>query len=70
LPKPDRANSRPVQGDQEYLADLPREHWLEIRMKDEEGNAALEKVAERLKLQRKEFEKRFEEKRVKITGGR
>ena len=54
---------------QEYLAELPREHWLEIRMKDEEGNAALEKVAERLKLQRKEFEKRFEEKRVKITAG-
>ena len=54
---------------QEYLSDLPREHWLEIRMKDEEGNAALEKVAERLKLQRKEFEKRFEEKRVKITAG-
>ncbi len=54
---------------EEYLADLPREQWLEIRMKDEDGNAALEKVAERLKLQRKEFEKRFEEKRVKITAG-
>ncbi len=54
---------------QDYLADLPREHWLEIRLKEEEGNAALEKVAERLKLQRKEFEKRFEEKRAKITAG-
>ena len=54
---------------QDYLADLPREHWLEIRLKDEAGNAALEKVAERLKLQRKEFEKRFEEKRAKITAG-
>ncbi len=53
----------------DYLGELPREHWLEIRLQDEETNAALEKVAERLKLQRKEFEKRFEEKRAKITAG-
>src|SRR6188768_1963364 len=55
--------------DETYLADLPREQWLEIRLQDEEGNAALESSAERLKLQRKEFERRFDEKRAKITAG-
>ena len=55
--------------DEEYLSDLPREQWLEIRLQDDEGNAAVERAAERLKLQRKEFEKRFEEKRAKITAG-
>jgi DNA-directed RNA polymerase subunit beta len=55
--------------DETYLSDLPREQWLEIRLQDDEGNAALERTAERLKQQRKEFEKRFEEKRVKITAG-
>jgi DNA-directed RNA polymerase subunit beta len=55
--------------DEAYLSDLPREQWLEIRLQDEDGNAAVERAAERLKLQRKEFEKRFEEKRAKITAG-
>jgi DNA-directed RNA polymerase subunit beta len=55
--------------DETYLSELPREQWLEIRLQDEEANAALERSAERLKLQRKEFEKRFEEKRAKITAG-
>jgi len=58
-----------TQIDEAYLSDLPREQWLEIRLQDEEGNAAVERAAERLKLQRKEFEKRFEEKRAKITAG-
>src|SRR4029078_31915 len=35
--------------DEVYLADLPREQWLEIRLQDEEGNAAVERAAERLK---------------------
>ena len=55
--------------DETYLADLPREQWLEIRLQDEEANAAIESAAERLKTQRKEFEKRFDEKRAKITAG-
>jgi DNA-directed RNA polymerase subunit beta len=55
--------------DQAYLVDLPREQWFEIRLKDEEANAQLETVSERLKAQRKAFEKRFEEKRAKITAG-
>jgi DNA-directed RNA polymerase subunit beta len=55
--------------DQAYLADLPREQWFEIRLKDEEANAQLETVSERMKAQRKNFEKRFEEKKAKITAG-
>jgi len=55
--------------DETYLSDLPREQWLEIRLQDEEANAAIERAAERLKLQRKEFERRYDEKRAKITAG-
>jgi DNA-directed RNA polymerase subunit beta len=55
--------------DEAYLADLPREQWFEIRLKDEEANAQLETVSERLKGQRKAFEKRFDEKKIKITAG-
>jgi DNA-directed RNA polymerase subunit beta len=54
---------------EDYLGELPREHWLEIRVKEDEVNESLEKVSERLKLQRKEFEKRYEDKRAKITAG-
>jgi DNA-directed RNA polymerase subunit beta len=53
----------------DYLADLPREHWLEVRLEDEEANAGLEVTAERMRAQRKEFERRLEEKRQKITQG-
>ena len=55
--------------DEAYLSDLPREQWFEIRFKDEETNAQLETVSERLKGQRRTFEKRFEEKKAKITAG-
>ena len=55
--------------DEAYLADVPREQWFEIRFKDEETNTQLETVSERLKGQRKTFEKRFEEKKAKITAG-
>jgi DNA-directed RNA polymerase subunit beta len=55
--------------DETYLSSMPREQWLEIRLQDDEENAAVESAAERLKAQRKEFEKRFDEKRAKITAG-
>jgi DNA-directed RNA polymerase subunit beta len=55
--------------DETYLSSMPREQWLEIRLQDDEENAAVERAAERLKAQRKEFEKRFDEKRAKITAG-
>ena len=53
----------------DYLADLPREHWLEVRLEDDDANSSLELTAERMREQRKEFERRLEEKRQKITQG-
>ncbi len=53
----------------EYLDDLPREQWFEIRLQDDDSNAQLEQVAERLKAQQRAFEKRFEDKKAKITAG-
>ncbi len=34
---------------QEYLDEVPRENWFEIRLRDEDANAQLETVAERLR---------------------
>src|SRR6202008_3299953 len=53
----------------EYLDELPREEWFEIRLEDEDANSQLEQAAERLKAQRKAFEKRLDDKRAKITAG-
>ena len=53
----------------EYLDELPRESWFEIRLQDEEANTQLEQAAERLQVQRKAFEKRLEDKKAKITQG-
>ena len=52
-----------------YLEELPREQWFEIRLKNDEANEQLEKAFERLKAQREEFDRRFDEKKVKITAG-
>jgi DNA-directed RNA polymerase subunit beta len=55
--------------EEDVLASMPREQWLEVRLKDDEANSSLEQMAERMKLQRTEFDKRFEEKKAKITAG-
>ena len=52
-----------------YMDELTREQWFEIRLTNDAANSALEQAAERLKTQREDFERRFEEKRVKITAG-
>ena len=52
-----------------YLDELQREQWFEIRLTNDDANTQLEKAAERLKSQREDFERRFEEKRRKITAG-
>ena len=52
-----------------YLGELPRERWFEIRVKDDDLNSQLERAAERLRSQSEEFERRFDEKRHKITAG-
>jgi DNA-directed RNA polymerase subunit beta len=53
----------------EYLDELPRDEWFEIRLDDEDSNSQLEATSERLKGQRKQFEARLENKRAKITAG-
>ncbi|NND47859.1 MAG: DNA-directed RNA polymerase subunit beta, partial [Woeseiaceae bacterium] len=52
-----------------YLEELPREQWFEIRLKNDEANEQLQNSFERLKSQRDEFDRRFDEKRAKITAG-
>ena len=52
-----------------YLDELPREKWFEIRLKNEEANEQLETAAERLKSLRAEFDRRYDEKKEKITAG-
>src|SRR6185295_12906200 len=52
-----------------YLAELPREKWFEIRLRAEDANQQLEEAQRRLEDLRKDFEKRFEEKKTKITAG-
>ena len=53
----------------DYLTEVPREKWFEIRLKSDEANEQLEKAAEQLKGIRAEFDRRLEEKRMKITAG-
>ena len=52
-----------------YLDEVPREQWFEVRLKNDEANEQLQKAFERLNSQREEFDRRFEEKRTKITAG-
>ena len=54
---------------QVFLNDLTREQWFEIRLRNDEANKQLEQVAERLRMQREEFNRRYEVKRKKITAG-
>ncbi|MBN8279372.1 MAG: DNA-directed RNA polymerase subunit beta [Gammaproteobacteria bacterium] len=61
-----KSGGRVTQG---YLAELAREKWFEIRLANDDANAQLEQAAERLRQQRQEFDRRFEEKRKKITAG-
>jgi DNA-directed RNA polymerase subunit beta len=53
----------------EYLDAVPREEWFEIRLEDEDANSQLEAASERVKVQRKAFEKRLDDKKAKITAG-
>ncbi len=52
-----------------YLADLDRDQWLQIRLKNEEAAAQLEAIAKQVESLREEFRKRYEEKKRKLTAG-
>ncbi len=52
-----------------YLAELEREKWFEIRLKNDEANADLEAVAAQVEQMRTDFEQQYEIKRNKLTQG-
>jgi DNA-directed RNA polymerase subunit beta len=51
----------------EYLSELPREKWFEIRLKESAAEKQLEAAAKQLKAIRSDFEKAYEDKRLKIV---
>ncbi|MDH3830457.1 MAG: DNA-directed RNA polymerase subunit beta [Gammaproteobacteria bacterium] len=53
----------------DYLADIGRDKWFEINLRNEDANADLEKISDQLKELRKGFQERLEDKRVKLTSG-
>ncbi|OGT30594.1 MAG: DNA-directed RNA polymerase subunit beta [Gammaproteobacteria bacterium RIFCSPHIGHO2_12_FULL_35_23] len=52
-----------------YLDELTRDKWFEIRLRSEEAQEQLEASHEHLKKFQKDYERRFEAKRRKITEG-
>jgi DNA-directed RNA polymerase subunit beta len=52
-----------------YLAELKRDDWFKLRMRNAEAQDTLERAARQIEAQRKEFDKRFDEKKEKITRG-
>jgi DNA-directed RNA polymerase subunit beta len=53
----------------EYLDELPREKWFEIRLHNEETQTLLEAAHKQLRHQRAEFDRKYEAKKRKITAG-
>ncbi|KAF1689306.1 DNA-directed RNA polymerase subunit beta [Pseudoxanthomonas taiwanensis] len=52
-----------------YLDGLKKSDWFLLRMKDEEAAEAIERAQKQIQAHEKEFEKRFADKRAKITQG-
>jgi DNA-directed RNA polymerase subunit beta len=53
----------------DYLADLDKYHWFDIRPADDDAAAALEAIKESIAEKRHQFDLAFEEKRKKLTQG-
>lgn len=53
----------------DYLAELSRQQWFEIRLRNEQANQSIENIRDQLAAQRKEFDRWFEEKQDKIKMG-
>jgi DNA-directed RNA polymerase subunit beta len=51
------------------LDEIDRTKWFDIRLKNEDANQDLERLAGQLERYRGEFQKRFEEKRAKLISG-
>jgi len=52
-----------------YLDELERKKWSEIRLKNEQANEQMERLAKQLKEQRKRLDELFDEKKGKLTAG-
>ncbi len=52
-----------------YLEELPRNRWFEIRMRSESVNRQLERAERQISDLRETLDRRFEEKRAKLTSG-
>jgi len=53
----------------DYLEDLPRDKWFDVRLKNDDANTQLEQLSQQLKAQRKALDDKFEEKRGKLMAG-
>ncbi len=53
----------------DYLQELGKKQWFEIRLRKEEANQTIENIRDQLDAQRTDFDHRFEEKREKIEEG-
>jgi DNA-directed RNA polymerase subunit beta len=52
-----------------YLSGVSRDHWFEVRLRDDDVNAQLEDLGRQLKDQAEAFERRFEHKKAKLAAG-
>jgi len=53
----------------EYLDGLKKDEWFAIRMKDEDVGEQIERAQKQIEAHKAEFDKRFTDKRAKITAG-
>ena len=55
--------------DKDYLADLEKYHWFDIRPADDDVASQIEAIKSSIEAKRKQFDEAFEEKRTKLTQG-
>ncbi|WP_114639428.1 DNA-directed RNA polymerase subunit beta [Polynucleobacter necessarius] len=55
--------------DKDYLTDLDKYHWFDIRPADDEVASQVEAIKSSIEAKRKQFDEAFEEKRTKLTQG-
>ncbi|WP_353427524.1 DNA-directed RNA polymerase subunit beta [Polynucleobacter sp. MWH-UH19D] len=55
--------------DKDYLSDLDKYHWFDIRPADDEVASQVEAIKSSIEAKRKQFDEAFEEKRTKLTQG-
>jgi DNA-directed RNA polymerase subunit beta len=55
--------------DKDYLSDLDKYHWFDIRPADEDVASQVEAIKSSIEAKRKQFDEAFEEKRTKLTQG-